>query len=127
MAKKDATFRTDISGNPVISSNKEYYLNIATMLFNMIPGTDPYNPEMGLNISQLQFKPGTPGERDTAYENEIATQFGKYTDMLISTPIVQYVKADNAWKVTFQIVTNDATYNVLAGYEENTLSILIDG
>nr|DAS76595.1 MAG TPA: hypothetical protein [Caudoviricetes sp.] len=94
------------------------------MLFNMIPGYDPYNPEMGLDIAKYQFKTGVRGERDTEYELKIADQFGKYTDLHISTPIVQFV--DDGWKITFQILTASASYTTFVGYKENELITLID-
>ena len=124
MATRDITFRTDTSGNPTISSNLDYYLGIVNMLFNMIPGYDPYNPEMGLDIAKYQFKTGVRGERDTEYELKIADQFGKYTDLHISTPIVQFV--DDGWKITFQILTASASYTTFVGYKENELITLID-
>ena len=124
MATRDITFRTDTSGNPTISSNLDYYLGIVNMLFNMIPGYDPYNPEMGLDIAKYQFKTGVRGERDTEYELKIADQFGKYTDLHISTPIVQFV--DDGWKITFQILTASASYTTFVGYKENELITIID-
>jgi len=124
LATRDITFRTDTSGNPTISSNLDYYLGIVNMLFNMIPGYDPYNPEMGLDIAKYQFKTGVRGERDTEYELKIADQFGKYTDLHISTPIVQFV--DDGWKITFQILTASASYTTFVGYKENELITLID-
>lgn len=124
MATRDITFRTNTSGNPTISSNLDYYLGIVNMLFNMIPGYDPYNPEMGLDIAKYQFKTGVRGERDTEYELKIADQFGKYTDLHISTPIVQFV--DDGWKITFQILTASASYTTFVGYKENELITLID-
>ena len=125
MASRDATFRTDLSGNPILASNLDYYLGIVNILFNMIPGTDPYNPEMGLDIAKYRYKAGIEGERDTEYESKINEQFSKYTDLQISTPIMQFT--NKSWKVTFQIITATAAYSTFVGYHENTLKVLIDG
>lgn len=123
MASKDATFRTDRAGNAILATKLEYYLGIVNMLFNMVPGTDPYNPDMGLNLAQYQFQAGIEGDRDSDYEVKITEQFSKYTDIRISNPIMQF--ASGGWKVAFQILVDGVAYTALVGYTENTLSVLI--
>ena len=48
----DLTFRTDSAGNMVKGRRGEYVCNIVQMLFAMIPGSDPYEPEKGASVEQ---------------------------------------------------------------------------
>ena len=123
MANKDITFRSDFSGNATLATGLHYYLGIINMLFNMVPGTDPYNPEMGLDVAKLRFTTGVQNQRNTEYESKIANQFNKYTDLNISSVIVQFI--DDQWKITFTVTTNSATYNAFVGYRNDTLDVLL--
>ena len=123
MATKDITFRSDFSGNATLATGLHYYLGIINMLFNMVPGTDPYNPEMGLDVAKLRFTAGVQNHRNTEYESNIANQFNKYTDLNISSVIVQFI--DDQWKITFTVTTNSATYNAFVGYRDDTLDVLL--
>ena len=77
----DITFRTDRSGNMVKGTRGEYVCNTTQMLFAMIPGSDPYEPERGLAIQQHLNQAYVDGTRDANYESEIRKQFINYTDL----------------------------------------------
>ncbi|WP_300943966.1 hypothetical protein [uncultured Duncaniella sp.] len=86
----DLTFRTDRNNNMVIGKRGEYVCNVVNMLFNMVPGTDEYNPKRGLDIRRKARQPNESGSRDTSYESEIISQFTTYTDLIPMNVVVRY-------------------------------------
>ena len=87
----DLTFRTDSAGNMVKGRRGEYVCNIVQMLFAMILGSDPYEPEKGLAIQQHLHKSYIERTRDAGYESEIRKQFLNYTDLQPTDILALYV------------------------------------
>lgn len=77
----DLTFRPDRTGNMIKGRRGEYVVNICQMLFNLVPGTDEYEPERGLAIRRKLQQTYVEKTRDTTYESEITQQFNQYTDL----------------------------------------------
>jgi len=77
----DLTFRPDRTGNMIKGRRGEYVVNICQMLFNLVPGTDEYEPERGLAIRRKLQQTYVEKTRDTTYESEITRQFNQYTDL----------------------------------------------
>lgn len=120
---KDLSLRTDSNHNPLILSGPARYKQIVTMLFNMVPGMDEFNPEKGLNIAAKLFVPQTAMQHDTEYENEIVNQFTKYTDLTVTN--VTAMGIDGYYCVFFSIVTQEGVYQVLMNTSSNQLNILL--
>ena len=123
IAAKDVTFRTDRAGNPVLATNIDYYLGVINQLFNMVPGFDPYNPDMGIDLESYRFKSGVHGERDGALEQRVSDQFRTYTDLNVSNVIAIFM--DDGWKITFTLTTASTQFVALVGYKENSLSSVL--
>lgn len=90
LTKSNITFRMSRMGDPIVSNNGENICNIFQRILYMVPGTDDYNPDMGLDIvsrSKLQY---TEGTRDTDYETRIVDQLFKYTDIVPLNVIAIY-------------------------------------
>lgn len=58
----DLTFRTDSAGNMVKGRRGEYVCNIVQMLFAMIPGSDPYEPEKDWQFSSISINHISSGQ-----------------------------------------------------------------
>lgn len=121
--KTDLTFRTDYTGNMVTAKNGEYIIQIVHMLFNMAPGMDEYNLNMGLNIEEKRIQSTVAGTRDTAYETEIGDQFVKYTDLIPINVTAMYT--GDTFIVHMSIKYNDDIYNIDVTSDKETLSVLI--
>lgn len=78
----DLTFRTDRAGNMIRGRRGEYVVNVCQMLFNMVPGTDEYEPERGLAIRRKLQQTYEEKTRDTTYESEISRQLTTYTSLV---------------------------------------------
>ena len=77
----DMTFRTDRGGSMIKGKHGEYVVNICQMMFNLVPGSDVYEPERGLAIRQKLNQCYVEKTRDSAYESEIIKQFSEYTKL----------------------------------------------
>lgn len=120
---EDFTMRISQSGDTVIANRSEYICNVAVMLFNMVPGTDDYNSNMGLNIGAKKFQPYTEGSRDSAYEAEIVKQFNTYTDLVPTNVIATFTKGH--FTVLMSVELNGETYNVSVTVNDNNLTDVI--
>lgn len=120
---KDLSFRTDSNYNPLVLSGPARYKQIVTMLFNMVPGMDEYNPEKGLNIAAKLFNPAIELQHDTEYETEIMNQFSQYTDLTVSN--VNAMGINGYFCVFFSIITSQTTYQVLMNSKPNELNVLL--
>lgn len=90
--KEDLTFRMGRTGSMVVGKRGEYVCNIVQMLFSMVPGTDEFDINRGLDIRSRNHKPYTEGTRDTEYENEILQQFTTYTDLMPLNIVAMYLR-----------------------------------
>ena len=86
----DITFRQSRNHNNPTSTVGEYIANITQRLFNMVPGDDEYNLDMGLDIFGHVNRAFENGQRDTVYESKITEQFATYTDLNVSGVIALY-------------------------------------
>ena len=86
----DVTFRTNDSGNWVMASTSEHILNTVQRLLYTHPGTDVYNPDMGLDIMGRCQKAYQDNSRDTEFENRMIDQLNKYTDIIPIAVVAQY-------------------------------------
>ena len=83
LSKSDLTFRmTTRTGEAIVSRNGESICNTFQRLLYMVPGTDDYEKNMGLDITTRAKKPHVNGERDTEYEAKIVEQLYAYTDIV---------------------------------------------
>ncbi len=121
---QDFSFRLDRSENMVINRNYDYMKGIVAYLFGLRPGSDEYNPEMGLDLPGKRFTTGRNNSRDTEYEKEIEHQFAKYTDM-IAMNTVAYRK-DGRYLISFILAYQNNFYEASVGVNDNTLTIVID-
>lgn len=106
----DLTYRTDRTGNMVKGKRGEYVCNLAQLLFNMVPGTDEYEPDKGLDIARKRNRTYTKETRDTDYENQIVTQFTKYTDLIPVNVIAMYM--NNSLHIYMSIRFEGAIYEM---------------
>lgn len=120
---QDFTYRMDRSENMVMASGAAYVKGITAMLFGLQPGSDPYNPEMGLFLPGKRFRAGSNGVRDYEYENQIAYQFSRYTKIQ-ATSIIAFQK-DGRYIVSFSAVFDDSIYDMRITSEPNSLNVLI--
>lgn len=120
---KDLQFKTDSNYNRILLSGPARIKQVVTMLFNMVPGMDEYNPTKGLNIAAKLFDPVTENVRDTDYENEIATQFSQYTDLVVSNVLAMSVSG--YFSVFFTVSTPEGTYEILLANSLNELTVLL--
>lgn len=120
---KDITFRPDRNNNMVVASRGEYICNIAKMLFNMIPGTDEYNPDRGLNIRSKASQPNESGSRDSSYEQEIVKQFTTYTDLIPMNVVVQY--KNHKMYIYMQIRYQNVLYEIDLTDQDDELVVVL--
>lgn len=106
----DLTYRTDRTGNMVKGKRGEYVCNLAQLLFNMVPGTDEYEPDKGLDIARKRNRTYTKETRDTDYENQIVAQFTKYTDLIPVNVIAMYM--NNSLHIYMSIRFEGAIYEM---------------
>lgn len=120
---KDLQFKTDSNYNRILLSGPARIKQVVTMLFNMVPGMDEYNPTKGLNIAAKLFNPVTENVRDTEYENEIASQFSQYTDLTVTNVIAMSVSG--YFTVFFTVSTPEGVYEILLANKLNELTVLL--
>ena len=120
---KDLQFKTDSNYNRILLSGPARIKQVVTMLFNMVPGMDEYNPTKGLNIAAKLFNPVTENVRDTEYENEIASQFSQYTDLTVTNVIAMSVSG--YFTVFFTVNTPEGVYEILLANKLNELTVLL--
>ena len=120
---KDLQFKTDSNYNRILLSGPARIKQVVTMLFNMVPGMDEYNPTKGLNIAAKLFNPVTENVRDTDYENEIASQFSQYTDLTVTNVIAMSVSG--YFTVFFTVSTPEGVYEILLANKLNELTVLL--
>lgn len=116
---KDLSFRTDHNNNMIVARKGEYVCNIVKMLFNMIPGSDEYNPDRGLNIRSQASKPNESGYRDSSYESEIVRQFNAYTDLIPMNVIARF--KDHKMHIYMKVRYRYNIYEVDVTNEEDEL------
>lgn len=121
---EDFSYRLDHSENMVVNTGYDYIKGIVAMLFGMRPGTDEYNPEMGLDLPGQRFTTGKNGTRDSAYESNIERQFSKYTDLVVLNPVAY--RKDGQYLVSFTVQYQDKFYETAVGVDKNTLNVVID-
>lgn len=106
----DFSFKMDRNGKSVLTSGGEHVRGVATMLFAMVPGTDEYNPEMGLDLNGRKFKMYEEFTRDIEYENEIRSQFTTYTDLVPVEIMAIYVK--NSLYISLTVKYMSEVFNI---------------
>lgn len=107
-----------------MSKSAEYVLNKCTMLFNMVPGDDEYNPKMGLNLQAKRFQSYVDGSRDHDYESEIVKQFTTYTDIIPLNVVAMSVKS--VFVILMTITYSNEIYQLETSSKEDELSLLIN-
>ena len=125
MNPTDITFRPEKTGKQALSVKLEYVTNTAQRLFHMIPGTDIYDNEMGLDIIKESKRPANNGTRNTEYESRIIDQFNAYTDLSVRSVMALY--EDNTLKVYMSVTYQDQTYKMVADSQSDELNILSTG
>ena len=100
----DLTFRTGANKEWSIASKSEHVLNTVQRLLYMTPGSDIYDPEVGLDVMGRSRKGYKEGDRDTEYESKIAQQINTYTDIVVSAVVCFYQNET-------LIITMNATYD----------------
>lgn len=120
---EDITMRTSQSGEGIIATRSEYICNVVNMLFNLVPGTDDYNSDMGLNIGAKKFQQYTEGMRDTGYESEIVKQLNTYTDIIPTSVIATYTNKHLTIFIVAQL--NNETYNITVNTDDNFMTNVI--
>ena len=106
-----------------MASDAEHVLDTINRLFHMVPGTDEYDPNWGLNIAAQKFIPHDKNGRNSQYENDILTQLGKYTDLTAKTVTARYYK-DNL-VVLMDIMYKNKTYMVSISSEPDSLATIV--
>lgn len=120
---KDLQFKTDSNYNRILLSGPARIKQVVTMLFNMVPGMDEYNPEKGLNIAAKLFNPVMENVHDSEYENEITQQFNTYTDIIVSN--VTAMSISGYFCVFFAATTPQETYEILLANKLDELTVLL--
>ena len=119
---RDLTYRMESSGAPALTSPAEYIMNVAQRLFNMIPGTDDFNKDMGLNISSRMRMAMENGETDPDFESRIMKQFSTYTDIVpVSVHVIYHNKTAN---IIMDVAYNNQRFEMQLGPRAETDSPL---
>lgn len=121
--KTDLTFRTDRNNNMVVGKRGEYVCNVVTLLFNMVPGTDEYNPKRGLDIRRKAAQPNEGGTRDGSYEREIVSQFTTYTDLIPMNVVVRY--NNHKMYIYMQVRYQDVIYELDLDNERDEINAVL--
>lgn len=108
----------------VVANGMEYICNVAQRLFYMIPGTDDYNKNMGLDITTRAHRPYDSDMRDVEYEQMVMEQFLTYTDIIPA--IVNAVYKDNVLTVTMTASYNGEDFQIIITSDRKVLATYID-
>ncbi|MCM1295172.1 MAG: hypothetical protein NC311_06495 [Muribaculaceae bacterium] len=106
-----------------LSSGAEFICNVAQRLFYMVPGTDSYNRDMGLDITTRAKRPYQDGFRDSDYEQDVLKQFLAYTDIIPSAVVAIY--QDKLLIVTMLAKYNGEEFTLRASSDPNRLATQI--
>ena len=80
---KDITFRlSESTGQPAIATDTEHVIGVIKRLLEMKPGSDIYNPGMGIDIRSYNLMAARNGSRLPALETDITNQLIQYTDVV---------------------------------------------
>jgi len=120
---QDLSFTTDIKNNPVYLTNSKYIKSIINILFMTIPGMDEYEPTKGLDIVGKMNTAHVDNFRDIEYENEIISQFSKYTDLQVSNVVVIY--KNKKLIISLDVFLGNVLYSIVTGYDSSSLEVLI--
>ena len=123
MNTTDISYRMDRIGNMIEPKRGEYVCNIAQMLFNLVPGTDEYDINRGLNIRGKLYQPMVEGTRDASYENEIIQQFTRYTDLIPSNVIAVYL--NKQYHVYMDVTYRNQVYMMDITADPDTLTVML--
>lgn len=126
MPSADFTFRTEQSGKMALSGDKEHIVNVLQMLFHMVPGTDDYSPDLGLDIRSKAFQPHVEGYRDSAYESRISEQLSAYTDLTPHEVITTYTNGRLSIYLLVSYNNSDYTVGIGRGSGGNTVDTIIN-
>lgn len=109
----------------VLTSGSEYVCNIATMLFNMTPGTDKYDVDKtkGLQLEAKRFRTFVENYRDTEYESEIVRQFSTYTDLIPLNVVAVYM--NSTYLISMRIKYENQVYAIEVNGNTNTLNAML--
>ena len=122
------TFRTESSGNMAVATPLENIANTVQRLFHIIPGSDDYDPEMGLDIvGRSRTSSENDGSRDTDYEITIMKQLQTYTNIRPLSVIATY--ENNTLKVGLSLEYSNRIYQLAITSEPDskaTLTALIN-
>lgn len=117
----DFTFRTEQSGKMALSGDKEHIVNVLQMLFHLVPGTDDYLPDLGLDIRSKAFQPHVEGHRDNSYESKISEQLSAYTDLTPMEVMATYM--NNRLNVYLRVRYNNNDYTIGIGRGSDSRSV----
>lgn len=82
----DITFRANEGDRTwAYASDTEHVLSTIQRLLYMTPGTDIYQPDMGLDLVGRSRRAYREGDRDTEYESKVVEQLNKYTDIVVTS------------------------------------------
>ena len=119
----DLTLRTDRVGNMITGKRGEYVCNVAQMLFNMVPGTDEYEPKRGLNVKGKLQQTYMENSRDSAYESEIMQQFTQYTDLIPVNVVVLF--KDKSLYIYMADKYQEMIYQIDVTADKNSLTAML--
>ena len=120
---QDFTNRVESSGKVALSSNAEHIVNVIQRLLHISPGTDIYNPDMGLDVIARSRRPYTDGYRDTTYETLIGRQILEYTD-IVPVNIVAVYK-NQSLVLYMDVRYSDQLYRLQIGTDESDVRTMI--
>lgn len=123
LEKTDITFRMSRLGDPVASNSGEAVCNKFQRLLYMIPGTDDYNPNMGLDITTRAKRPYAEGARDTEYETQITEQLYTYTDIVPLSVIAIF--SNKSLVILLNCQVNNQEFQVQVSSDPNALATVI--
>lgn len=121
--KSDFSCRIGRTGSMILTNGPEYICNIAQRMFYMVPGTDKWNKNMGLDITTRAKRPYQNGERDSDYEQEILKQFIEYTDIIPSAVVAMY--QDKLLIITMLAKYNGEEFTLRVSSDPNKLATQI--
>lgn len=117
------SFRHDKSGNGIKARRGEEVCDIIQLLFNMVPGADPYEPKRGLGVSRRMQSSYIEKQRDTEYEGMIREQLTTYTEILPVDVMAVYVKEH--LYIYMKLIYDDVTYEVDLNADRDQLSTIL--
>ena len=112
-----------MDGSWAMASDTEHVLQTVQRLLYTRPGSDIYNPELGLDALGRRQAKYKEGDRDLEFENAISTQCSLYTDIVPIAVVCVY--KDNALTLAMTVSYSSAEFRLQLSIDPNQLSSLI--